>query len=89
MGASFKFVVFAGIAVEVKDLLTIFRHNASLSETAVSFDMAFGLPWPSAEAVPDDPASATSYSAPENVRVLPVIETKRELIQGTGAGTSC
>ena len=80
----FKLVVFAGVTVKVEDFLSIFRHNASLSETEASFDKAFGPPLPSAEAAPDDPASATSYRYPKNILGLPIVESERELVQVQG-----
>ncbi len=79
--ARFQFVVLAGIAVEKDDGLRVLclRHGVSLSEILGSIEPAF---WPhDAEASASSDASASCYSAPENVGVLPVVETKGKLIQ--------
>jgi hypothetical protein len=82
--AGFKLIGFACMTIKMKDFLTVFRHNVSPSETAVSTERGSGSPWPSAEAAPDDPASATSYGYPKDVLGLPIVESEGELIQVQG-----
>lgn len=58
-----------------------FKHSALPSETAVSIELACGSLLPSAEAAPDDSASAPCYGCAKDIAVLPIIESERELIQ--------
>jgi hypothetical protein len=78
--AGFQLVVFASEAVEENDLLGIFslRHGVltlGIAVTALAF-------WKrDAKAPASSDALASSYSAPENVRVLAVVEPEGKLVQ--------
>jgi hypothetical protein len=81
MATRFQLVVFAGVAVEVNDCLLGFddlRHGVVTSGKALAA-RAF---WTGdAEAPASSVASASSYSAPENVGILAIVEPKRKLIE--------
>jgi hypothetical protein len=79
--AGFQFVVLTGVAVEKDDRLRVFvlRHGVSLAGILGSIEPAF---WPhDAETFASSDASASCYSRPENVRVLPVVVAELKLIQ--------
>ena len=76
-----QFVVLAGIAVEVNDLLGLiafFGHSASPSET-IRAASAFWLA--TAEAPASQVASASCYRLPENVFFFSVVESELKFVQ--------
>jgi hypothetical protein len=82
MRIGFQFVVLTGVTVEENDLLRWFvsglRHGVLTSGTALAA-LAF---WTrDAKAPASSDASAPSYGAPENVRVIAVIEAEGKLVQ--------
>ena len=73
MRTRFKLIVLAGIAVEMKNFLSVLvlRHGVSPSVlSARSVDLAF---WNDAGTLASSGVSASCYSGSENVRIIAVV----------------